>query len=126
MVTSLETETSQSLATLDACDAKSAGVTLCVKFLSKFARGIHPGVKFKETEPEPLQMSWETLTFNSSSAIAPLPLRTTCLSLKKESSLERRRKAESDIFFLHPPKNRKIEKIFAAVLPFPKKKEQNC
>jgi hypothetical protein len=93
--------------------------------LSKFARGIHPGVKFKETEPEPLQMSWETLTFNSSSAIAPLPLRTTCLLLKKESSLERRRKAESDIFFFTSPqksKNRKIEKILLPCLPFPKKK----
>ena len=78
MVTSLETETSQSLATLDACDAKSAGEQLLSKFLSKLARGIHPGVKFKETRPEPLQMSWETLMFNSSSAIAPLPLRTTC------------------------------------------------
>jgi hypothetical protein len=97
--------------------------------LSKFARGIHPGVKFKETEPEPLQMSWETLTFNSSSAIAPLPLRTTCLLLKKESSLERRRKAESDMFFFYiPPKSFTEEKsknrknFCCRVLPFPKKK----
>ena len=36
---------------------------------------------FKDTEPVPLQMSWETLTFNSSSAVAPLPLGTTYIYL---------------------------------------------
>jgi len=75
-------------------------------------------------------MSWETLTFNSSSAIAPLPLRTTCLfSLKKERevSLERRRrrKVESDIFFYIPlPKIEKSKKKFLLCFcPFRRKKK---
>ena len=57
-----------------------------MKFLSKLARGAHPGFMFKDTEPVPLQMSWETLTFNSSSAIAPLPLRTTYIYLYTEET----------------------------------------